>query len=97
LLQLLRLLLVSLLQLLRLLLVLLFHLLPLRVIHVLFIHLHVFLILSLLEFVSLLLLLRDLFFLLLLIFSVQLRVAGIWSAPSHSRKLTRMNGCASVV
>ena len=96
LLQLLRLLLVSCLQLLRLLLMALFHLLPLRVIRLLFIQLHVLLVLLLLELVSFLLLLRGLLFLLLLVLPVPLRVARIWSAPCHGRKVARMNGCAGL-
>jgi hypothetical protein len=95
-LQLLLFLLVSLLQLLRLLLMALFHLLPLRVIHFLFIHLHVFLVLLLLELVSLLLLLRALLVLLLLVLPVPLRVARIGSVPCRGRKVARMDGRAGL-
>ena len=87
---------VSCLQLLRLLLMGLFHLLPLRVTRLLFIQLHVFLVLFLLELVAFLLLLRSLLVLLLLVLPVPLRVARIWSAPCHGRKVARMNGCAGL-
>ena len=95
LLQLLRLLLVSCLQLLRLLLMGLFHLLPLRVTRLLFIQLHVFLVLFLLEFVAFLLLFRELLILLLLVFFVEVRVACIWSGgPCDGWKVARMDGRA---
>ncbi len=81
LLQVLRLLLVLLLQLLRLLLVLLFHLLSGCSARLLFIQVHVLLVLPLLECVSFLLLLRNLFILLFLVLLILLRVARCRNVP----------------